>query len=128
MKHILVAALITLAPAAALADQIQTMNDAELSQVAGQAGFSLSSLALPPAQAAQVINGLQQASTLLNRVSPLLGSKGKAVATVVTSAATIAPVANKVVNGGTPTVTEVLSVVTSGVQAGVAISKLTSGL
>ena len=123
MKKLLLTSLLVAAPMVSFAQEANlpvSMSDNELAAVSGQAAISLS--------ANQVITGLQQASAVLKVVSPILPSKGKAVVTLVTSAANVAPVVNNLVNGAKPTAKDVVTLATNGIAAGVAISQLSSGL
>lgn len=97
------------------------MSDSELAAVTGQS-FNLN---ITPAQ---IIAGLQQTSTLLNKISPILPAQGQSVATIVTSAANMAPVINYLVNGGKLTPQDLATLTTNSFAAGLAISKLSSGL
>lgn len=123
MKKLLLTSLLVAAPMVSFAQEANlpvSLSDNELSAISGQAAISLS--------ANQVITGLQQASAVLKVVSPILPSKGKAVVTLVTSAANVAPVVNNLVNGAKPTTKDVVTLATNGIAAGVAISQLSSGL
>lgn len=128
MKKFLITALLATAPLAAMADDALVngkfraeLSDSALSDVSGQAGLS-------PAQTQQIITGLQQTAGVLNTISPILPSQGKSVVTIVNSAATLAPIVNNLVNGGKPTTSDIGTIITSGVKAGIAIGSLTSGL
>lgn len=124
MKKTLIAALLMAAPMFSYAQDVSishVMSDSELASVTGQS-FTLN---ITPAQ---IITGLQQTSTLLNKISPILPAQGQSVVTIVTSAANIAPVVNNLVNGGKPTTQDVVTLASNGIAAGVAIAKLSSGL
>lgn len=123
MKKILVAALFAAAPLTAFAGTSAELSDADLGAVSGQAGLQLSA-----AQTQQIITGLQQTAGVLNAISPILPSQGKSVVTIVNSAANLAPVVNNLVNGAKPTTGDIVTIVTNGAAAGVAIGKLASGL
>lgn len=121
MKKVFAAAVLALAPMASFADVgVQQLSDQELAVVTGQAGISIT----PD----QVILGLQQTSSLLNKLSPILPSKVKPVVTIVNSASALAPVVNNLVNGAKPTTQDIKTILVNGVAAGVAIGNLTSGL
>ena len=124
MKKTFAMALLLSAPMVSFAQDIhmsRAMSVSELGEVTGQAiNLNISS--------AQIITGLQQTSTVLNKISPILPSKGKAVVTIVNSAANMAPVVNNLVNGAKPTTQDVVTLAQNGVAAGVAISKLAGGL
>lgn len=122
MKKVFAAAVLALAPMASFADVgVQQLSDQELAVVTGQAGISIT----PD----QVILGLQQTSSLLNKLSPILPSKVKPVVTIVNSASAMAPVVNNLVNNGAkPTTQDIETLVVNGVAAGVAIGNLASGL
>ena len=123
MKKILVAALFATAPLTAFAGTSAELSDADLGAVSGQAGLQLTA-----AQTQQIITGLQQTAGVLNAISPILPSQGKSVVTIVNSAAKLAPVVNNLVNGAKPTTGDIVTIVTNGAAAGVAIGKLASGL
>lgn len=123
MKKTLVAALFTVAPLTAFAGTGAELSDADLGAVSGQAGLQLTA-----AQTQQIITGLQQTAGVLNAISPILPSQGKSVVTIVNSAANLAPVVNNLVNGAKPTTGDIVTIVTNGAAAGVAIAKLSSGL
>ncbi len=123
MKKILIATLFALAPMTALAGTANEMSDADLAEISGQAGLQLSA-----AQTQQIITGLQQASGLLTKVSPLLPSKFKPAVTIVNSAANLAPVVNNLVNGANPTTGDIVTIVTNGAAAAGAIAQMASGL
>ena len=123
MKKILVAALFATAPLTAFAGTSAELSDADLGAVSGQAGLQLTA-----AQTQQIITGLQQTAGVLNAISPILPSQGKSVVTIVNSAANLAPVVNNLVNGAKPTTGDIVTIVTNGAAAGVAIAKLSSGL
>jgi len=123
MKKILVAALFATAPLTAFAGTSAELSDADLGAVSGQAGLQLTA-----AQTQQIITGLQQTAGVLNAISPILPSQGKSVVTIVNSAANLAPVVNNLVNGAKPTTGDIVTIVTNGAAAGVAIGKLASGL
>ncbi len=123
MKKILLAALFAAAPLTAFAGSAAELSDTDLGAVSGQAGLQLTA-----AQTQQIITGLQQTAGVLNAISPILPSQGKSVVTIVNSAAKLAPVVNNLVNGAKPTTGDIVTIVTNGAAAGVAIGKLASGL
>lgn len=122
MKKMIAVAVLAMAPMMSFADTglQHALSDSEMEQVTGQAGINITP--------AQIISGLQQTSGILNKLSPVLPSQGKAVVTIVNSAAQLAPVVNNLVNGAKPTAQDIQVIVVNGVKVAVAVSKLTSGL
>lgn len=122
LKKMIAVAVLAMAPMMSFADTglQHALSDSEMEQVTGQAGINITP--------AQIISGLQQTSGILNKLSPVLPSQGKAVVTIVNSAAQLAPVVNNLVNGAKPTAQDIQVIVVNGVKVAVAVSKLTSGL
>lgn len=124
MKKAIAIALLAIAPVAAMADTapqstMVEMADADLSGVTGQA------LNISPDQ---IIAGLQQINTIAGIIQPILPSQGKSVVSLINVAATTAPVVNSLVNGGKLSSADLALLLKNGLTAGVAITKLSSGL
>ncbi len=124
MKKAIAIALLAIAPVAAMADTapqstMVEMADADLSGVTGQA------LNISPDQ---IIAGLQQINTIAGIIQPILPSQGKSVVSLIKVAATTAPVVNSLVNGGKLSSADLALLLKNGLTAGVAITKLSSGL
>lgn len=124
MKKAIATALLVIAPMAAMADTapqstMVEMADADLSGVTGQA------LTISPDQ---IISGLQQINSIAGIIQPILPSQGKSVVSLINVAATTAPVVNSLINGGKLSSADLALLLKNGLTAGVAITKLSSGL